>query len=398
MLNIQPSVRREFIPVSRPFMWGNEAAYVASAINEGWISSRGRFVDSFERMFAEAVGLKFAVAACNGTAAVHLALSTLGIGAGDEVIVPDFCMIAPVYAILYCGARPVPVEVDETWNINPALIEEKITDKTRAILVVHNYGHPADMVKISEIARRRGLYLVEDAAEVLGATAYGRQAGTFADISSFSFYANKVVTTGEGGMVATRSAELGERARWKRDMCFGPDEESRYTHREIGFNYRLTNMQAAVGVAQLEHLDEATASKVAVGQWYNAALAHVPGLTLPPAAEWARNVYWVYGVLAGPEFGVPRAELQTLLREEGIETRRFFTPLHRQPIVAGAGPEAEFPRSTYLSEHGLYLPSYVGMTEDVVARVADTIVSIRRRHAGTRPARRRAESNTWGHA
>lgn len=395
MLQSQVPEGREFIPVSKPFMWGHEAAYVAAAINEGWISSRGRFVDSFERMFAEAVGVEFAVAACNGTAAVHLALSTLGIREGDEVIVPDFCMIAPVYTVLYCGARPVPVEIDETWNINPSLIEEKITDKTRAILVVHNYGHPADMVRISEIAGRRGLYLIEDAAEALGATIAGRAAGTFGDIACFSFYANKVITTGEGGMVATSSAELAQRARWKRDMCFGTDEESRYTHREVGFNYRLTNMQAAVGVAQMEHLDDAIASKVSIGKWYNSALADIPGLTLPPQAEWAQNVYWVYGVLAPPEFGVPRARLQALLREEGIDTRRFFTPVHRQPVVAEAGTETEFPRSSYLSEHGFYLPSYVGMTQEVVGRVADAITRIQRRYADTRPVRYAGEAKTW---
>src|SRR6185369_1273856 len=192
-------------------MWGNEAVYVAEAINEGWISSRGRFVDAFERSFADALDTEFAIAVCNGTAALHLALSTLGITTGDEIIVPDFCMISPVLAVLYCGGIPVPVEVDETWNIDPKLIEAKITARTRAILVVHNYGHPGDMIAISELAHKHNLFLIEDVAEALGATVAGRKAGTFGDIACFSFYANKVITTGEGGMVITRDPKLNAR-------------------------------------------------------------------------------------------------------------------------------------------------------------------------------------------
>lgn len=373
---------RKFVPVSQPFMWGNEEAYVSSAIREGWISSRGKFVDAFERNFAEVLGTKFAIGVCNGTAALHLALSALGIGAGDEVIVPDFCMMSPVLAVMYCGAVPVPVEIDETWNIDPSLIEEKINDKTRAVLVVHNYGHPAEMEQISEIARRRGLYLVEDVAEALGATVGGRKAGTFGDIACFSFYANKVITTGEGGMVITSDERLNARARWKRDLCFGADDETRYVHSEIGFNYRLTNMQAAVGVAQLEHFDEAVAGKIEVARQYNAALADIPGLTLPPEAPWAKNVYWVYGIVVEPEFGMSRAALQSSLRERGVETRRFFTPVHQQPVVKWSGGEGEFPRSVHLAENGLYIPSYIGMTSETVHYVADVVRSIRERHGG----------------
>jgi perosamine synthetase len=373
---------RKFVPVSQPFMWGNEEAYVSSAIKEGWISSRGKFVDAFERNFAEVLGTEFAIGVCNGTAALHLALSALGIGAGDEVIVPDFCMMSPVLAVMYCGAVPVPVEIDETWNIDPSLIEEKINDKTRAVLVVHNYGHPAEMEQISEIARRRELYLVEDVAEALGATVGGRKAGTFGDIACFSFYANKVITTGEGGMVVTSDERLNARACWKRDLCFGADDETRYVHREIGFNYRLTNMQAAVGVAQLEHFDEAVAGKIEVARQYNAALADIPGLTLPPEASWAKNVYWVYGIVVEPEFGMSRASLQSSLRERGVETRRFFTPVHQQPVVKWSGGEGEFPRSVHLAENGLYLPSYIGMTREIVHYVADVVRSIRERHGG----------------
>ena len=367
------------VPVSQPFMWGNEAVYVAEAINEGWISSRGRFVDAFERSFADALDTEFAIAVCNGTAALHLALSTLGITTGDEIIVPDFCMISPVLAVLYCGGIPVPVEVDETWNIDPKLIEAKITARTRAILVVHNYGHPGDMIAISELARKHNLFLIEDVAEALGATVAGRKAGTFGDIACFSFYANKVITTGEGGMVITRDQKLNARARWKRDICFGPDNERRFIHSEIGFNYRLTNMQAAVGVAQMEHFTEAVERKIQIAKTYNAALADLPGLLLPPEAPWAKNAYWVYGVVVQPEFGISRLELQACLEEEGIETRRFFTPIHRQPIVDRSGEDRDFPRSSFLADNGLYLPSYIGMTDEAVQSVAAAVTRIAER-------------------
>lgn len=370
----------DFIPVSQPFLWGNELLYASQAIQEGWISSRGRFVDAFERGFAEALEMRFAVAVCNGTAALHLALTTLDLKPGDEVIVPDFCMISPVLAILYCGATPVPVDVDQTWNINPKLIEEKISARTRAILVVHNYGHPAEMNAISEMARRLNLYLVEDVAESLGATVNGRKAGTFGDLACFSFYANKVITTGEGGMVVTQDPALYEKARWKRDLCFGPTEETRFTHQEIGYNFRLTNMQAAVGVAQLEHMNEAIAAKIAVAEKYDLALKDIEGLTLPPQAEWAKNVYWVYGVAVEPEFGVSRQLLQKYLRDAHIETRRFFTPIHQQPIVASNVAAADFPVSSYLSERGIYLPSYIGMSSAAIQRVANAIRSIQKEH------------------
>ena len=384
MLDSYKSREPGFIPVSQPFLWGNEARYAAEAIQEGWISSRGRFVDAFERGFAEALDSRFAIAVCNGTAALHVALATLDLKPGDEVIVPDFCMISPVLAILYCGATPVPVDVDATWNINPQLIEERITARTRAILVVHNYGHPAEMNAISEIARRHNLHLVEDVAEALGATVNGRKAGTFGELACFSFYANKVITTGEGGMVITPDRALYERARWKRDLCFGPDEETRFTHKEIGYNYRLTNVQAALGVAQLEHLDEAVAGKIAIAEQYDRALKDVAGLTLPPQTEWGKNVYWVYGVVVEPEFGVSRRLLQQYLRDARIETRRFFTPIHQQPILAVNGTAADFPVSSHLSERGLYLPSYIGMSWAVIERVADAVRAIQKKYSARR--------------
>ncbi|MGC2235705.1 MAG: DegT/DnrJ/EryC1/StrS family aminotransferase [Pyrinomonadaceae bacterium] len=372
-----PDRNLDFIPVSRPFIWGNESAYVKNAIDEGWISSKGKYVTKFEQAFASFLGVPHAVAASNGTNALHLALSTLGIGQGDEVIVPDFSMISPTLAVLYCGATPVPVDADWTWNINPDLIEEKISHKTRAIIAVHTYGHPAYMPKLMEIARKHSVYVIEDAAEALGAKIEGRFAGSFGDIACFSFYANKTVTTGEGGMLVTSSEDFYKRACWKRDLCFGDDNESRFVHREIGFNYRLTSLQAAFGLAQLEHLDEAIAEKIEIGKKYSELLKDVKGLTLPPEAVWAKNVFWVYGILVGKEFGVSRSILAQLLLEANIESRNFFSPVHRQPIIKQVFDDT-FEVSANLSDNGLYLPSFIGMSDETISRVAEAVRKIHR--------------------
>jgi perosamine synthetase len=261
-----------FVPVSRPHIWGDEKLNLCQAIDGGWISSRGPFLDEFEDRFAEKIGTRYAVAASSGTAAVHLALSVLDLDKNDEVIVPDFTMISPVLGVLACGAIPVPVDADETWNMDVERIERAITDRTRAIVVVHTYGHPARIDRIMEIARRNNLRVVEDAAEALGARVSGQPVGSFGDLAIFSFYANKVLTTGEGGMVVTNDLELCERVRSKRNLCFGADEETRFIHDDIGFNYRMTNLQAAVGLAQLQHLDEAVAAKMAIAGEYTARL------------------------------------------------------------------------------------------------------------------------------
>jgi perosamine synthetase len=366
----------EQIPASRPFLWGNERDEVVKAIESGWISSRGPAVLEFEQGFRSRVQRRYALAVSSGTAAIHLALESLSLKPGDEVIVPDFCMIAPIFAILYCGAIPVPVDVDETWNLNPELLAPAITARTRAVLVVHNYGHPAAMHRISEIAAQRGIPIVEDAAEVLGATVLGRQAGSFGQLACFSLYANKLITTGEGGMLTTDDPELYERARWKRDMCFGAEQEDRFVHQEVGFNYRLTSLQAAVGVAQLQHFDEALLRKVDIADKYTAGLAGTRGLALPPLASWATNAYWLYGVVVDPAFGVSRLKLQQELTRRGIETRRFFAPVHEQPFLRGRLSPVDCPRSSYLAENGLCLPSFIGMTLSNIERVVGEIKAV----------------------
>jgi perosamine synthetase len=278
-------------------------------------------------------------------------------------------MIAPVFAVLYGGAVPVPVEIDETWNLDPRAVAAAITPRTRAILVVHNYGHPAAMHELAELAQAHGIPIIEDAAEALGATVLGRPAGSFGAVACYSFYANKLITTGEGGMVVTDDPELYRRAKWKRDMCFGADEERRFLHAEIGFNYRLTSLQAAVGLAQLEHFDDALRRKLEIAAHYRERLAGTRGLQLPPVAAWATHAYWVFGVLVEPAFGVTRSELQRRLAARGIETRRFFSPVHEQPLFHGRLAAIDCPRARHLSQHGLYLPSYIGMTPSHIDRV-----------------------------
>ena len=275
----------EFIPVSKPHIWGKEKEYVSRAIEEGWISSKGRYIQEFEAVFADYLGVKHALAVSSGTTALHLAVDAIGIGEGDEVIVPDFVMIAPVFAVLYQGAVPVPVDADETWNIDPEKIEGKITSRTRAVMVVHTYGHPARIDSIKELATRHGLQVVEDGAEALGADIVGAKVGTFGDVACFSFYANKLITTGEGGMLVTDRTDLFEKAAAKRNMCFGRDVASQYRHEEIGYNYRLTNLQAGIGLAQIEHIDEALEQKICIGRLYDDLLSGVRGLTLPPQSS-----------------------------------------------------------------------------------------------------------------
>jgi perosamine synthetase len=371
------SAFREPIPVGRPFLWGNELEHIRDALSGGWISSRGPVVEAFEEQFGRRLGKIHALAVSSGTAAVHLALESLRIGPGDEVIVPDFCMIAPIFAVMYCGAIPVPVDVDETWNLAPAAVAAAITSRTRAILVVHNYGHPAAIHKISEIAQSSGVPIVEDAAEALGAAVAGRSAGSFGAVTCCSFYANKLITTGEGGMVMTDDPVLYRRAKWKRDMCFGLDEANRFVHAEVGFNYRMTSLQAAVGLAQLQHFDEALRYKTEIAERYHARLGGTPGLRLPPLADWATHAYWVYGVVVEPVFGSTRDDLQRRLAACGIETRRFFSPVHEQPFFGSRLRPSNWPHTSYLSQNGLYLPSYIGMTAADIDRVAEEIQFIR---------------------
>jgi len=360
------------IPVTDVSLGGNELAYVTDCIKTGWVSSLGKYVREFEERFSQYCGAKYGIATSNGTTALHLGLAVLGIGPGDEVIVPTLTFIATANAVTYTGARPVFVDSEpQTWNMDPARIEEKITGCTKAIIPVHLYGHPADMDPILEIAKRHHLYVIEDAAEAHGALYKGRRAGSLGDMSCFSFYGNKIITTGEGGMVLTDNAEWAERARSLRDH--GMSKEKRYWHPEIGFNYRLTNLQAALGVAQLERIEEIIAAKRRNAALYNDLLRSVPGISLPPEASWARNVYWMYSILAEDSYGLARDELMKELKARDIDSRPFFYPIHTMPPYQAGAEGQEFPVATELSRKGLNLPSSATLTPQQITQICQVL-------------------------
>jgi len=367
------------IPVSAPVLGQKELEYVTDAVKTGWISSAGRYVTEFEKRFSAFCNAKYGITTCNGTTAIHLAIASLGIGPGDEVIVPDFTMIASVNPVRYTGAKPVPVDSElTTWNIDVTMIEKKVSPKTKAIMVVHTYGHPVDMGPVLEIARKHGLHVIEDAAEAHGAEYKGKKVGAIGDVGCFSFYANKIITTGEGGMVVTNNDKIAEMARLLRDQAF--EKQRRFWHRYVGFNYRMTNVQAAIGLGQLERIDEFVQRRRKNAYKYNSMLQDVKGVILPPEAKWAKNVYWMYSILLDENVEVDRDILMAKLRDNGIDTRPFFYPIHLQPAYFGWFTPEKFPVSEKLSETGLNLPSGNELTEEEVSKVCKTIQSLVKGH------------------
>ena len=370
--------RPRIIPVCEPTLTGNELKYVTQCIETNWISSAGRFVDEFEAAFAAACGTRYGIACANGTIALHLALATLGLQPGDEVIIPTFTMIATANAVTYLGARPVLVDSElETWNLDIDQVEAKITPRTRAIIPVHTYGHPVDMDALNQIADRHGLWVIEDAAEAHGARCRGRPVGSLGAAAAFSFYGNKIITTGEGGMITTDHEQLARLAWNLRDHAFST--ERHFWHKLLGFNYRMTNLQAAVGLAQTEQLDQFVASRRAHAALYTEKLRRLPGLVTPPEAEWATNVYWMYGILVDErEFGLTRDELRRALARRGIETRTFFIPMHCQPIYFQQYKGERYPRAELLCRRGMYLPSASSLAPSDIEYIVGAIEEARR--------------------
>jgi perosamine synthetase len=363
------------LPVMEPSLGGNELKYVSDCVTSNWISSQGEYVDRFQKAFCDFLGVKYALTTSNGTTALHLAMTALGIGPGDEVIVPDLTFGASANTVVHCGATPVFVDVDKnTWTMDPEAIEEKITERTRAIMPVHLYGHPCNMDPIMEIAKRHNLFVVEDTAEALGAEYHGRKTGSIGNVGCFSFFANKVITTGEGGMITTNDPALFEKMNILRDH--GMSKEKRYWHIYPGFNYRMTNLQAAIGLAQMERITDFLDYRQKVVKRYNEQLGKIDGITLPPSAEWAKNIYWMYSIVVDEQkAGLNRDELAAKLLERGIETRPFFYPMHIQPYYA-TGEQDSYPVTTWLSDHGLSLPTSNGIQLDDVDRVCDAIAQI----------------------
>lgn len=344
-------------------------------IESGWISSEGPFVGEFESRMAARVNRRYGVAVANGSVALEVALACIGIGSGDEVILPSHTIISCASAIVRAGAIPVLVDSDpQTWNMRVDQIESLITSRTKAIMVVHLYGLPVEMDVVLEIAARHGLKIIEDAAEMIGQEYRGIPCGSFGDVSTFSFYPNKLVTTGEGGMVLVNEEELAEKARRYRNLCFQPPR--RFVHEELGWNFRMTNMQAAVGLAQLERWEEFVARKHWIGEQYNRRLASLIQVQLPlECTAYAKNIYWVYGVVMRPDAGIDGQEAMRCLAEQGIGTRPFFWPMHRQPIFEKQGlfAKANLPVAETLAQRGFYLPSGLGLTEDQIERSAQAL-------------------------
>lgn len=361
---------RAYFPVAEPKFGENELKYVSECVLTGWVSSGGKFVKRFEDQFSEFCETEFAVATSSGTTALHLALLALGIGSGDEVIVPSLTFISTANAVVFTGATPVFVDSEpETWNIDSARIEEAISDKTKAIIPVHLYGHPADMDSILDIAHKHNLYIIEDAAEAHGALYKGKKVGSFGELGIFSFYGNKTITTGEGGMIVTSNKDLMEKIRI---LCnHGMDPKRRYWHSVLGYNYRMTNIQAALGVAQMERIGQIIENKRRNAALYGKYLHDIPGIILPPEAAWAKNIYWLYSILIDEEvFGMSAIELGERLNQRGIETRPIFPPIHQQPIY---NTDQSLPVSERLSRCGLSLPSSVKLNDNEIERVAGEI-------------------------
>lgn len=362
----------EFIAVNEPLLDGNEKTYLAQCIDTGWISSEGPFVAEFEQRFARRVGRKHGIAVCNGSVALDAAVAALRLGPGDEVILPTFTIISCAAAVVRAGAVPVVVDCDpHTWNMAVDQVRARIGPRTRAIMPVHLYGLPVDMDPLMQLARENGLAIIEDAAEMHGQTYKGQPCGSFGDISTFSFYPNKHVTTGEGGMIVTDSDELAERCRSLRNLCFVAGR--RFVHEELGWNFRMTNLQAALGLAQLERLDEFAARKRAMGARYRDLLGDLVDIELAPAqTDYASSIYWVFGLVLKDSVDFDAAEAMSRLARLGVGTRPFFWPMHEQPVFRRMGLFADdrHPVAERIARRGFYLPSGMALRPEQIERSA----------------------------
>ncbi|MEK6407032.1 MAG: DegT/DnrJ/EryC1/StrS family aminotransferase [Acidobacteriota bacterium] len=373
----QSETAARITPVCEPRLDGNEEEYLLRTVRTNWISSAGKYITDFETLFAEKVGARYGVACANGTVALHLALTTLGVGPGDEVIVPAFTMIASANAVTYTGAKPVLIDSEpETYNMDVSQLESKITERTRAIMPMHTYGHPVDMDPVVDVAEKHNLFVLSDAAQSHGTQYKGMPIGGLGDAATYSFYANKIITCGEGGMITTNDPEIAKLARHLRDHAFS--DERHFWHKYLGFNYRMTNMQAAVGLAQTERFEFLVECRRLNAQVYTELLSSVPGLTLPSEKPWAKSVFWMYGILVQPEFGMSRDELRDHLARRGIETRTFFIPMHLQPIYYKEYGHQSFPVAEMLCRRGMYLPSASTLTPAEIELIVQSIKAIQK--------------------
>lgn len=365
------------VPVNEPLLNGNEKKYLNQCIDTGWISSEGPFVKQFEMQMATYTGRQYALAVTNGTAALELAIEALGFSSGDEIIMPTFTIISCAQAIVKANLKPLLIDCEyDTFNMKVEDIEAKITPKTKAIMVVHIYGLPVDLNPILEIAQKYNLKIIEDAAEMHGQTYNSQQCGSFGDISIFSFYPNKHITTGEGGMVLTDDKILFQRCQSLRNLCFSSDPEKRFIHEELGWNLRMTNLQAALGVAQLERLEEFIAKKRWLGERYQELLADIEYINLPvPNKPFADNIYWVFPIVLKDNCRKSAKDVMKGLSQYGIGTRPFFYPMHMQPVFKKMGlfSNEEYPNASKLYEKGFYIPSGIAITEEQIIEVSNAL-------------------------
>ena len=367
-----------FIPVNIPLVDGNEKKYLNECIDTGWISSEGPFVKQFEDQFANRVQRKYAIAVTNGTAALDVGIEALGIGPGDEVILPAFTIISCIGQIIRSGATPVLVDSDPlTWNMNLKQVEEKITEHTKAIMVVHIFGLPVDVEPLLEITKNKNIKIIEDAAEMHGQTYYEKPCGSFGDISTFSFYSNKLITTGEGGMLVTDDEQLAMDCRSLRNLCFQP--KKRFVHERLGWNYRMTNLQAALGLAQLERLDEFVQRKRRMGKKYTQGLRVLNEVQLPlEKTDYAENIYWVFGLVLDDSIGFDAEEAIKMLGEKGIGCRPFFCPMNQQPVLREMGffINESYPVAERLYKQGFYIPSGMALTSEHINHVTKKLIEV----------------------
>lgn len=365
----------KFIPIAQPIFKGKEREYVNKAIDSTFISSKGEYIGKFEEAFADFCKVNYAISCCNGTVALHLALLALGLGQDDEVILPTLTYVATANAVKYCQAKPVFVDSEIfTWNIDPYRLEEKITKKTKGIIVVHLYGHPVDIDPILAIAQKYGLFVLEDAAQAHGAEYKSKRVGALADIATFSFYGNKIITCGEGGMVVTNNQNLADKVRQLKGQ--GVDPNKAYWFPIVGYNYRMTNIQAAIGLGQLENITWHIEEHIKIKTWYKDFLSNNLALTFQGERVWANPVYWMVNVLLEENIGINRDGLINDLLLRGIETRPIFYPMHILPIYKNSCYNQKFPYADKISQQGLSLPTWAGLTKDDVKYIADTLKSI----------------------
>ena len=365
------------IPVNEPLIGGNAAKYVAECVESGWVSSEGRFIGEFEEAWAGFCGGEAGVAVNSGTAALEIAVAALELEPGAEVILPSYTIICCAMAVIAAGGVPVLVDCEpDTWCMDVNAVAEKITPRTRALMPVHIFGHPVDMDPLMELAGKHGLAVIEDAAEAHGAEYKGRRVGAIGDLGCFSFYANKIITTGEGGMVVAREGTYAERLAYLRNMCFRTDR--RFRHTELGRNFRMTNLQAASGLSQVEAVESHIEKKRWMGAAYGERLGGESRLALPVERDWAKNVYWMYGVVLSDEVPFEADEFARRMAEQGIATRPFFLGMHEQPVLRDRGLFADesYPITERIARRGLYLPSGLTLTGEQINRVCEAVTTV----------------------